>query len=904
MNRTAFHFAGLILAAYARTVYGAEAADRSPVYFEANRGQTDSRIRYLANGRSGRIALTVDGATFSPSPAGGDVPSEVSLRLQGSRESEPEALDPRPAKFNYLTGNDPSRWVTGVESFGRVRYSGVYPGIDLIYYGRERQIEYDFVVAPGADPGLVALRFEGATGAALAPDGGLDLNLGNTVLRQHKPVAYQEADGVRTEVPVSLAQLRPGVWGFRLGSYDHSRTLVIDPVLDATMGNVSFSGFFSGAPVKVVPASDGLFVLGNGISKKLPVGANAYQTKSTGNNGCYSQYIPSSGQHALVCVPGVSSTPFVAKFDVLGRLIWLTYFGGSANDAPVDIAVRYSGGVSQPVVVGHTYSYDFPSTPTGYRTKIGGVLAGGIVNVSDDFVMVFNDTGTSLLYGTFFGVGRVPNTHGASSIPPTGDYNSALAAVAVSPLDGTVWVAGAATGYEQSTYPVTPGAIQTTLNFQGANFPVQGVGQTAVVSRLDPAQAGASSLLGSTFLNGVSVAYASSIAVDYQGNAWVGGNATGNGFLVRHALQTYAGYAQQPPNTAFATGDGFVSVLDPTLTQLLFSTYIGGAAGDVVNAIAIGNGGAVVGGQTGGAGFPVTLDAAQKNYGGGMQDGFVSAIQADFFNNVYSLQYSTYLGGGDFDTVTAVSGAEGIAAAGFTLSPDFPTQNAIQSQYGGGQADGFISFLNGAAFQMSTFWGGKGDDRLLSMAPTGGGFLVSGATSSSKDLPQVNYAQTFCETCPASPLVGGIDGFISMVTLPQAHVCLATDQTQVANGKAFSANGYFTVARGGFRLNRTTNHFEQDLTLTYNGGLYENGSQVGAGGVLFFGSIANASLLNRDGQVNCSDLGGALNAIPYINLPLQKFAVGGSAAFTLIFDSDGKNAPLYSPVIAVSRNVY
>lgn len=211
---------------------------QAPLAFEPNQGQTDSRVKFLARGSGYGLFLTADEAVLklqNSSASGGKASaadSVIQMKLgHANANSEASGEVQLPGKSNYLIGNDPSRWHTGVSQFGRVRYHEIYPGIDLVYYGHQGSLEYDFVVAPGADPSPVALIFAGANQIQLNAAGDLVLSVPAGTVSLHSPRVYQKFGQEERFVAGEFVLSAQNEAGFRIGDYDHSRELIIDPTL-------------------------------------------------------------------------------------------------------------------------------------------------------------------------------------------------------------------------------------------------------------------------------------------------------------------------------------------------------------------------------------------------------------------------------------------------------------------------------------------------------------------------------------------------------------------------------------------------------------------------------------------------------------------------------------------------
>ncbi len=279
-------------------------------------------------------------------------------------------LDPQSGRSNYLVGRDRSRWRTKVPQFAKVRYEEVYPGIDLVYYGRQRQLEYDFVVQPKADPRRIELEFKGADRLEIDPRGDLIVDIGKNTVRQHKPVAYQERDGKRQAVQADYVVHGRRRVSFRIGAYDRSRTLIVDPAL-------VYAKYFGGGGLAAswaiaVDGSGSAYVTGYTRSADFPT---ASPMQSTYAGGAY------------------NGDAFVAKLNPSGTaLLYSTYLGGSDDDVGSGIAVDGAGSA---YVTGTAWSTDFPTASPLQSTNAGyGV---------DAFVAKLDPAGSALVYSTYLG---------------------------------------------------------------------------------------------------------------------------------------------------------------------------------------------------------------------------------------------------------------------------------------------------------------------------------------------------------------------------------------------------------------------------------------------------------------------------------------------------------------------
>ncbi|MBV8857913.1 MAG: VCBS repeat-containing protein [Acidobacteria bacterium] len=343
-----------------------------PLRFEANRGQTSPRVKFLARGGGYTLFLAESGAVLRLRAAGGEGEGKrygtLRLELEGaSRPRKIEGLEELSGKSNYLVGADARAWLTGVPAFGRVRYESVYQGIDAVYYGRQGRLEYDLVVAPDADPSRIRLRFGGARSTRVEESGDLVISADGGDVRQQRPVAYQEFDGARREVAARYAVDARGRVRFELGDYDRGRALVIDPVL-VYSSYLGGAGDDTGAAV-AVDSSGSAYVVGTTTSSDFPGTGSFQATKDAFNDA------------------------FVVKLNPDGKsLAYATYLGGNGDDFGSAVAVDAAGNA---YVGGLTGSGSFPTTAGAFQT---GKEAG-----SDAFLAKLNPAGTGLVYSTYLG---------------------------------------------------------------------------------------------------------------------------------------------------------------------------------------------------------------------------------------------------------------------------------------------------------------------------------------------------------------------------------------------------------------------------------------------------------------------------------------------------------------------
>jgi len=273
-----------------------QAYGQLPISFEVNAGQTNAQVQYLAHGSGYALFLKSTGAVLSlqqstaaaPNAVGAGVstplaaPASVTgvalaMNLVGANpDASVAGQDQLPGTSNYFIGSDPSQWHTNVANYGQVAYQGVYPGVNLVYYGNQQQLEYDFVVAPGADPTPIRFAIQGADSISLDSQGNLVLSTVSGNVLEHAPVVYQDVGDTRQGVAGQFVLLGHDEVGFLVGAYDASLPLTIDPVLSYSTylgGNGSDGG--SGI---AVDGSGNAYVTGYTISTDFPTTPGAFQT--------------------------------------------------------------------------------------------------------------------------------------------------------------------------------------------------------------------------------------------------------------------------------------------------------------------------------------------------------------------------------------------------------------------------------------------------------------------------------------------------------------------------------------------------------------------------------------------------------------------------------------------------
>jgi hypothetical protein len=677
-----------------------------PRSFEANQGQTDPQVKFLSRGSGYSLFLTNNqavlllkrpdvsktrqqphtvSATAEPTRAHAIAASVLRIKLVAANPAtKTVGLDELAGKSNYFIGNDPQKWRTNVANYARVQYREIYPGVDLVYYGNQGQLEHDFVVAPGANPKIIRMRFEGDRGHKLAANGDLVLSIKGGEVRLQKPRIYQEIGGVQREVAGRYVPKGKRQVGFAVAAYDTTRPLVIDPVL-------FYSTYLGGSDYDqsngiAVDASGDAYVTGYTSSSNFPTTTGAFQTafggasdafvtelNPTGSALVYSTYLGGSGYDqgngiavdasgnayvtgstsstnfpsssgASQTASGGGTDAFVTKLDPTGSALgYSTYLGGVDEDQGTGIAVD---ALDNAYVTGFTFSSTFPTTPGAFDTIFGGTPF-----LEDAFVTKLNPLGSGLVYSTYLGGSDVDQGRG----------------IAVE-ASGNAYV----TGYTYSSnFPTTTGAFQTT--FGGGSF-------DAFVTKLNPA--GSAPLLYSTYLGGFNYDVGLGIAVNTLANAFVTGYTYSPNFpTTTGAFQTTFG----------GTSDAFVTKLNPTgSSPLVYSTYLGGYDVDWGLGIAVDAlDNAYLTGYTESSNFPITSGALQPTRGG-VVDAFVTKLNP---TGSSPLVYSTYLGGVNYDEGfgIAVDPLDNAYVTGYTYSPNFPTTTGAFQPTFGGYLDAFVT---------------------------------------------------------------------------------------------------------------------------------------------------------------------------------------------------------------------
>ncbi len=758
----------------------------------------DARVAFLSRGPGYGLFLTKDGAVLRLL---GSKPATVQMKLVGGSSSDIHGIEPVPGKVNYLTNSAPKGWHGDIATYSRVRYAGVYPGIDLVYYGSQRKLEYDFTVAPGSHPDLIALRFEGVQRLDIDGKGDLVLKTPAGEVRQPRPVIFQEANGKRIPVEGGYVLRGKKTVGFRIGNYDLTKPLTIDPVL-------VYSTYFGGS--------------GTGIDQ-----ANAVAVDSDGN--AYITGVTASDGILLVNPFQTSNRGltdgFVLKLDPTGStVIYSTYFGGSGNDEGHSIAIDAAGNA---YVTGLTSSSDFPTTSNAaQRTKAAN---------QEGYLLKLNPAGNNILYATYLGGNGddrgmgvavdpkggiyVTGLTGSTDFPVVGGFQTTnmggLADVFVTKFGPTgaiqystyvggrgndqgysiaVDAAGAAyvTGFTTSANVVVNSLTREPQRFD-RSFPTANAFQSdygggsddAFVFKLSPA---GNSLEYSSYIGAGSSDIATRVAVNSAGTACITGYSNSEFFPLLNPLQPAAsgGY------------DAFITCMAPDGKSVLFSTLFGGESNDSGTGIAFDStGNLYVGGYTESILLPA-YNALQGSWHGG-RDGWVLKYSLPKL----TLLYSTFLGGSSTDAVTGlgVDGSGNTYVVGLTTSTDFPINYPFQPENAGNQ-DAFIAKINASdVISTSNFiTASQGGSRVFTTALSTNpvfGYATANVSSGSAPtgleiLSLVQNGITVSQIgIPAPELFDAGRVFVQVDTNTRSVITLANP-----NGDEASVNIYFTDTDG------------------------------------------------------------------------------------------------------------
>ena len=792
-----------------------------PLSFEANQGQVDARVKYLARGTGYTLFLTEteavlalrsatsekgEGKREKPSPSSSPLPTGERLSAEEALKVRSDALNVHPGPtsvvrmtfaganqtptvsgdeklpgiVNYFIGNDPEHWRTNIPTYKKVQYENLYEGIDVVYYGNQGQLEYDLVVAPGADPSQIQLAFDGTDHLTVDPTTG-DLVL--KLATEELGVRSKEQEGgqkTRATIPDSdLTRLTP--YPSPLTSSNTLRLLKphVYQLIDGKKVQVA-------ANYVLQPDSQHASLSSMRGDARLQGGRASVRGKAANQANDDTQAV------AIHLAAYDTTQPLIID----PVLSYSTYLGGSGQEISQDIAVNSSRNV---IVVGHTLSTDFPLNDPLDGSNDGGDF--------DGFLTIFSPTGR-LLTSTYFGGVGLENVYAVSldaaqNIVLAGRTSSSTdfplqnaqqpgygggpadAFLAIVSADGSslkysTYVGGSGDEVIYSVFAEPDNSLVLVGATSGTDFPVlnaidgPGADVTAgtgslfdgasdvVVVRLDPA----GTLTYSTYLSGDETDYGLDVQVDDAGNVYVVGQTRSNDF------PTTAGVLK-----SMRLGndvDGFVTKLIPNGSPLVFSTFLGGLShssdssltvADSILQVALDHdGNIVVAGNTRSPDFPATTGTFQEHFSGGdfpggeQADGFVAKLSSD----ATALLWATYLGGrGHFDLPSnmVLKKTGELVVVGQTRSADFPIANAIQPVFLGGNRDSFISTLSsdGATLKFSTFLGGTSHDLGTGVAVDHDGNLYVSDWTYSSDFPVLHPEQ--------STYGGGQDAAVAKISL-------------------------------------------------------------------------------------------------------------------------------------------
>lgn len=730
-----------------------QAYGQLPMTFEHNDGQSSKDVKFLARGHGYQVFLTEDSATLKLAETKG---ATAALRFSfGFGKGSPVGLNELSTKSNYFLGNDPQAWRTNIPNFARVEYRAIQPGIDLAFYGTQRALEYDFIVAPGVDPAQLTLTIEGADKLELTGNGDLLLHVGAATVVHRAPLSFQYQGQGKRHVNSHYVLKGGNQIGFAVDGYDRAQPLVIDPVID-------YSTFLGGT------GSD------EGFAIAVDNTGNAYLTGTTYSNN-FNTFAPLQTLNR-----GGKFDAFVTKLNAAGNaIIYSTYLGGSAEDSGQGIAVDSLGNA---YIAGITNSPDF-TTRNAFQPALNG-------QANDAFITKLNSDGTAIIYSSFLGGSNIDQ---AFAIALDAGNNAYLAGSTSSPDFNTrsplqpanrggadafiakVNASGSALVYstflggagldEAYSVAVDPAGNAYFAGSTASNdFNVVNAIQFNNFGQQDAFLAkvnvNGSALLYSTYLGGSALDAAYDVAVDTNGNAYLTGHTFSADFRTVEPFQA----------NNRGSSDAFVSKFNENGSVLLYSTYLGGAQGDFGRSIALGpNNEILLAGRTSSTDFN-NVNAVQDTNRGNL-DAFVSKFNAQGS----ALLYSTYLGGtqDDFAFGLATDNVGNAYVTGDTRSTDFNTRNPLQAANRGG-LDAFVTKLNsnGSDFAYSTYLGGSGEDLGLGVAiDTAGNAYITGYTSSN-DYSTRNPLQATSR--------GGLEVFVTKIL---------SDSNDIAFNTYFGGNG-------------------------------------------------------------------------------------------------------------------
>ena len=671
----------------------AEYLSKRPLSFIENRGQTHPSVRYEVRAQTHTVFFTPREVVFAAVPRNDAKVRGEALRIKFAGASTSPivtGLDRLNANYNFFSGNNPANWKTDVPTYSSIAYKGLYKGVDLIYRDSNGKIERDFVIAPGVEPSLIKMRYDGAKKIRVGEQGELVVETELSVLTESKPIAYQEVDGKRIEVAARFKVGNDGSVGFAVDRYDATAPLVIDPIF-------GFSTYIGGNGVdqttRLAVDATGIYVTGETRSVNFPV-TNTFGTRA------------GSDSFALKLSPDGST------------LIYGAILAGSGSDLGIDVEVHPTDRTLY--IFGHTESTNFPTTAGAFDTTFNGA--------SDYTVTRLNAAGNGLVWSTYIGGSGSEESQGGIDL-----YNN-----------GDCWIVGASDS-SGATYPVAitfgtnlsptnsggldgvatvilnTGAMVITSGFWGGTNDDRGTGVKIDRTTLDFYYSGTTTSANAPVCTGVGAPFTSCLAAGFdttyngnfdghvtrftntarpRGSTFIGspvGDET-NAIDIDNATNIYVAGATEGPTYPTTPGafdttfngdlDEVVTKFNPTLSALGYSTFIGGSRFDQAQGIAVsGAGEAYVAGVTDSVDYPAPLSSLN-----GSIDVAVSKLNA----SGNALTYAAYIGGSSADSPLDIrlNSANLVTVSGFTFSQNFPTTPGAFDATLGGNVDGFVTQVN------------------------------------------------------------------------------------------------------------------------------------------------------------------------------------------------------------------
>ncbi len=682
-----------------------QSLNKLPLRFEANRGQTDQQVRFMSHGDGYGLFFTPQETVLVLKGKNLDTnivtASSIRMRLMGANPN-PQILGKEKlvTKTNYLKGRDPSKWQRNIPNYSKVLYKDVYPNIDLIYYGNPHSLEYDYILFPGADPGVIEMEFEGAESMVLDDQGNLLIKTQSRKILQHAPKIYQQIRGKKEKVAGGYILKKDNRVGYKVASYNQELPLVIDPILEFSsyLGGTGGIGFSDLANDIAVAGSGAVYIVGEAGSTDFPTTTGAYDETH-----------------------GDFRDAFVARFNATGTdLDFSTYVGGDSGDVAYGIVLDAS---LNAYVTGMTESDNFPTAGTPISTEVLGNR--------DAFVFQLSSSGASLPNSTYIGgdgdeIGRAiaidssldlyitgqttgsfsPLTNAFQSTFGGGDFDAFLvkldaAGVIYSTyLGGSESEEGRAIAVDDDNHPYIAGETSSS------NMPV---GDLAVYDA--SLNGGADGFISGFYNDGSGVFYSTylggsddtnmdrTLAIAVNGSTseiYVTGATDSTDFPTKNAFQS--------THLSGNHIDAYVTKLDPNINgsgSLIYSSYLGGGEDDQGRGIDINSAGnAFVAGFTKSDDFPTVNPLQTFSHADGAEDdAFVTVMSTPSSGNGI-LFFSSYMGGDGDDKALAidVDSASDIYITGVTSSSDYPTTNGVvqgTSSFGISGSDTFVSKIAG-----------------------------------------------------------------------------------------------------------------------------------------------------------------------------------------------------------------